>query len=87
MFRALMIARGASIHIADTFEAYRIKKNNRLIEIYLNRPSNAGLKKGLDELARILDGAGLMKREKPNNPTKMLPKKKAQERAAAKAGA
>ena len=38
-----------------------------------------------DRLARILDGAGLMKRETRNNPTKMLPKKKAQERAAAKA--
>lgn len=41
--------------------------------------------KPTDRLARILDGAGLMKREARNNPTKMLPKKKAQERAAAKA--
>lgn len=56
-FRALMIARGASIHSADTYEAYRIRKNNRTIEIYLNRPSTAGLKKGMEELARILDGA------------------------------
>ncbi len=38
-----------------------------------------------DRLRRILDGAGLMKREARNNPVKMLPKKKAQERTAAKA--
>ena len=37
-----------------------------------------------DRLARLLDGAGLLKREVRSNPTKMLPKKKAQERAAAK---
>ena len=30
-----------------------------------------------DRIARILDGAGLLKRATPNNPTKMLPKKKA----------
>ncbi len=58
-FRALMIARGASIHSTETYEAYRIRKSNRTIEIYLNRPNAAGLKKGLDELARILDGAAI----------------------------
>lgn len=41
--------------------------------------------KPTDRLARILDGAGLMKREARNSPEKMQPKKKAQERAAAKA--
>ena len=38
-----------------------------------------------DRVARLLDGAGLMKREARNNPEKSKPKKKAQERAAAAA--
>jgi small subunit ribosomal protein S16 len=38
-----------------------------------------------DRMARVLDAAGLMKREARNNPNKMNPKKKAQERAAAAA--
>jgi small subunit ribosomal protein S16 len=40
-----------------------------------------------DRIARFLDEAGIMKREKRNNPEKAKPKKKAQERAAAAAGA
>lgn len=40
-----------------------------------------------DRVARLLDGAGLLKREARNNPEKAKPKKKAQERAAAKAKA
>ena len=36
-----------------------------------------------DRVQRLLDGAGLMKREARNNPEKAKPKKKAQERAAA----
>ena len=40
-----------------------------------------------DRVSRFLDDAGLMKREKRNNPEKARPKKKAQERAAAAAGA
>jgi len=38
-----------------------------------------------DRVARFLDAAGLMKRTPRNNPEKMKPKKKAQERAAAAA--
>ncbi|MFM9152309.1 MAG: 30S ribosomal protein S16, partial [Methylocystis sp.] len=38
-----------------------------------------------DRVARILDAAGLLKREARNNPEKAQPKKKAQERAAAAA--
>ena len=38
-----------------------------------------------DRVARLLDGAGVMKREARNNPEKAKPKKKAQERAAAAA--
>jgi small subunit ribosomal protein S16 len=38
-----------------------------------------------DRVARLLDGAGLMKRQASNNPEKAKPKKKAQERAAAAA--
>lgn len=40
-----------------------------------------------DRVARLFDGAGLLKREARNNPEKSKPKKKAQERAAAKAKA
>jgi small subunit ribosomal protein S16 len=40
-----------------------------------------------DRVARIFDGAGLLKRAARNNPEKAKPKKKAQERAAAKAKA
>ncbi len=40
-----------------------------------------------DRVARLFDGAGLLKREARNNPEKAQPKKKAQERAAAKAKA
>jgi small subunit ribosomal protein S16 len=40
-----------------------------------------------DRVARILDAAGLLKREARNNPEKAQPKKKAQERAAAAAEA
>ncbi len=40
-----------------------------------------------DRVARLLDAAGLMKREARNNPEKAKPKKKAQERAAAAAAA
>ncbi len=36
-----------------------------------------------DRVARILDAAGVVKREARNNPEKAKPKKKAQERAAA----
>jgi small subunit ribosomal protein S16 len=36
-----------------------------------------------DRVLRLLDGAGLAKRTALHNPTKMQPKKKAQERAAA----
>jgi small subunit ribosomal protein S16 len=36
-----------------------------------------------DRVMRFLDAAGVAKREKRNNPEKALPKKKAQERAAA----
>ncbi|MGE0829020.1 MAG: 30S ribosomal protein S16 [Hyphomonadaceae bacterium] len=48
------------------------------------------LKKGAqptDRVARFLDAAGLVKRDARNNPQKMQPKKKAQERAAANAAA
>ncbi len=38
-----------------------------------------------DRVARLLDGAGAMKREARNNPQKAQPKKKAQERLAAAA--
>jgi small subunit ribosomal protein S16 len=40
-----------------------------------------------DRVARLLDGAGVMKRETRNNPEKAQPKKKAQERAATAAAA
>ena len=48
----------------------------------------AWMKKGAqpsDRVTRFLDAAGIMTREKRNNPEKAKPKKKAQERAAAAA--
>jgi small subunit ribosomal protein S16 len=39
-----------------------------------------------DRVMRFLDAAGIAKRTPPKNPEKAKPKKKAQERAAAKAG-
>lgn len=43
--------------------------------------------KPTDRVLRLFDGAGILKREARNNPQKGQPKKKAQERAAAKAEA
>ena len=40
-----------------------------------------------DRVLRLFDGLGIAKREAHNNPVKALPKKKAQERAAAAAAA
>jgi small subunit ribosomal protein S16 len=40
-----------------------------------------------DRVARLLDAAGVLKRDARNNPEKAKPKKKAQERAAAAAAA
>lgn len=40
-----------------------------------------------DRVAKLLDGLGVVKREPRNNPKQALPKKKAQERAAAAAKA
>jgi len=40
-----------------------------------------------DRVARLLDGLGVVKREPRNNPKQALPRKKAQERAAAAAKA
>ncbi|MBS0243336.1 MAG: hypothetical protein JSS20_14250 [Proteobacteria bacterium] len=55
-FRATMSARGAEAIRAANYEAYRIRKNGRVIEIYLNRPTEAGTLKGIDELASVLNG-------------------------------
>lgn len=55
-FRALMSQRGAEVHTAPEFEVYRIRKSRRSIEIYVNRPSGAGMRKGIDALSRVLGG-------------------------------
>ena len=49
-------ARGAEAVRTKDYEAYRLRRNQRSIEIYLNTPSEEGLKTGLMELGRILDG-------------------------------
>jgi hypothetical protein len=56
-FRASMLARGAESSNGELFEAWRLRKGNRSVEIYANRPSAAGVSKGIAEIARTLDGA------------------------------
>jgi len=58
----------------------RVKLNEERCKYWLSVGA-----KPTDRVARFLDGADLYKREKPNNPNKAKPKKKAQERLAAAA--
>jgi hypothetical protein len=58
-FRTLMTARRAQLHSAPAFEVYRLVKERKSIEIYVNRPSPAGVREGIEELRKILDGADI----------------------------
>lgn len=78
---------GRYIEQVGTFDPMLKKDNPDRIKLDLERCKH-WLSVGAqptDRVARLLDGAGLMKRTAKNNPEKAKPKKKAQERAAAEA--
>lgn len=78
---------GRYIEQVGTFDPMLKKDNPERIKLNLERCKH-WLSVGAqptDRVARLLDGAGLMKRTATNNPEKAKPKKKAQERAAAEA--
>jgi small subunit ribosomal protein S16 len=80
---------GRYIEKIGTFDPLKAKDAADRVVLDLEK-AKAWLGKGAqptDRVARILDGAGVLKRETRNNPEKALPKKKAQERAAAAAEA
>ncbi len=80
---------GRYIEKLGTFDPLKAKDAADRIVLDLEK-AKAWLSKGAqptDRVTRILDAAGLLKRETRNNPEKAQPKKKAQERAAAAAEA
>ncbi|MCC3245774.1 30S ribosomal protein S16 [Methylocystis sp. WRRC1] len=80
---------GRYIEKLGTFDPLKAKDAADRVVLDVEK-AKAWLVKGAqptDRVARILDAAGVMKREARNNPEKAQPKKKAQERAAAAAGA
>ena len=79
---------GRFIERIGTFDPMKPKDAADRVVIDLEK-AKAWLAKGAqptDRVLRFLDAAGVVKREARNNPEKAKPKKKAQERAAAKAG-
>ena len=80
---------GRYIEKLGTFDPLKAKEAADRVVLDAEK-AKAWLAKGAqptDRVARILDAAGLLKREARNNPQKAQPKKKAQERAAAAAEA
>ena len=78
---------GRYIERLGYFNPLMAKDNKDRLRLDLEKVK-AWMEKGAvatDRVSRFLDDAGLMKREKRNNPEKAKPKKKAQERAAAAA--
>ena len=80
---------GRYIEKIGTFDPLKAKDAADRVVLDLEK-AKAWLGKGAqptDRVARMLDAAGVLKREARNNPEKAQPKKKAQERAAAAAEA
>ena len=76
---------GRYIERVGTFDPMLPKDREDRVKLDLDRCKHwlsVGAKP-TDRVARLLDAAGLLKREARNNPNKAKPKKKAQERAAA----
>jgi small subunit ribosomal protein S16 len=76
---------GRYIEQVGTFDPMLKKDNPERVKLNLERCKH-WLSVGAqptDRVQRLLDAAGLLKREPRNNPEKAKPKKKAQERAAA----
>ncbi|QGM97133.1 30S ribosomal protein S16 [Methylocystis parvus] len=80
---------GRYIEKLGTFDPLKAKDAADRVVLDLEK-AKAWIAKGAqptDRVARLLDAAGVVKREARNNPEKAKPKKKAQERAAAAAEA
>src|SRR5262245_6219056 len=76
---------GRFIERLGTFDPFKPKDAEGRIVLELEK-AKAWLAKGAqptDRVSRLLDKLGLLKRTPRNNPTKALPRKKTQERAAA----
>ncbi|HXW19343.1 MAG TPA: 30S ribosomal protein S16, partial [Roseiarcus sp.] len=80
---------GRFIEKIGTFDPVKPKEDASRLVLDVEK-AKAWLAKGAqptDRVLRLLDGAGVRKREPRNNPLKAQPRKKAQERAAAAAKA
>jgi small subunit ribosomal protein S16 len=76
---------GRFIERLGTFDPLKAKDTEGRVVLDQEK-AKAWIAKGAqptDRVARLLDGLGVLTREKRDNPKKALPKKKAQERAAA----
>jgi small subunit ribosomal protein S16 len=77
---------GRFIERLGTFDPLKKKDDATRLVLDVER-ATAWIAKGAqptDRVSRLLDTLGVMKREARNNPRRALPKKKAQERAAAR---
>ena len=80
---------GRFVERIGAFDPLKAKDDATRLVVDLEK-AKAWLAKGAqptDRVLRLFDGLGIAKREAHNNPVKALPKKKAQERAAAAAAA
>ena len=80
---------GRFIEKIGTFDPLKVKTDASRLTLDLEK-AKAWMAKGAqpsDRMTRFLDAAGVVKREKRNNPEKSKPKKKAQERLATAAKA
>ncbi len=55
-FRNLMKSRGASLREHRNYTLYRITARDRTIEIYANKPTAVGVRRGIDDIATALRG-------------------------------
>lgn len=56
-FRKLMRSHRARVHSGRNFEIYSLENGRISVEIYVNRPTPAGVRDGIEELRKVLDGA------------------------------
>lgn len=55
-FRTAMRSLGARIHKHENYTLYRLEKRRRIIEIYVNKPSEAGIDLGIGDIGKALGG-------------------------------
>ena len=53
-FRAMMRSLGASINERKTFAIFRVAGRQRMIEIYVNRPSEDGVRRGIADIGELI---------------------------------